>query len=130
MSIYPHTADIVVKDMARALAFYRLLGVNAPAEADGDQQVAIETEGHGMSLGFLTEALMAHTPLGWAEPVGGRISLAFKCGSPAEVDAVFARVTAAGHPSVTLPWDAPWGQRYASTRDPDGNRIDLFAALG
>ena len=27
------------------------------------------------------------------------------------------------------PWDAFWGQRYASVKDPDGNQIDLFAPL-
>ncbi len=27
------------------------------------------------------------------------------------------------------PWDAFWGQRYASVLDPDGNAVDLFAAL-
>ena len=26
------------------------------------------------------------------------------------------------------PFDAPWGQRYAMVRDPDGNGVDLFAA--
>lgn len=128
MAVQPHTADIVVKDMARALAFYRLLGLSIPADADGEGQVAVE-DGPGMALGFLTEAAMAGSRLGWVEPVGGRISLAFKCGSAAEVDAVFARVVAAGHAGAGAPWDAPWGQRYASVRDPDGNRVDLFAAL-
>jgi hypothetical protein len=27
------------------------------------------------------------------------------------------------------PWDSYWGQRYAFLRDPDGNRVDLFAPL-
>jgi uncharacterized glyoxalase superfamily protein PhnB len=27
------------------------------------------------------------------------------------------------------PWDAFWGQRYATVRDLDGNGVDLFAAL-
>jgi uncharacterized glyoxalase superfamily protein PhnB len=27
------------------------------------------------------------------------------------------------------PWDADWGQRYAQVKDPDGNSVDLFAAL-
>jgi uncharacterized glyoxalase superfamily protein PhnB len=27
------------------------------------------------------------------------------------------------------PWDAFWGQRYATVLDPDGNSVDLFAAL-
>jgi len=129
MAIYPHTADIVVKDMSRALAFYRLLGLDIPADVDIDGQVEANGGGRGMALGFLTEAMMAASPLGWTEPTGGRISLAFRCDDPPEVDRVFARVIASGHPVVTEPWDAFWGQRYASVRDPDGNRIDLFALL-
>jgi hypothetical protein len=27
------------------------------------------------------------------------------------------------------PYDAPWGQRYATVLDPDGNIVDLFAPL-
>jgi uncharacterized glyoxalase superfamily protein PhnB len=65
----------------------------------------------------------------WTPSKGHPISLAFECASPAEVDAVHAKVTAAGHPSKTAPWDAFWGQRYAQVLDPDGNVVDLFAAL-
>ncbi|MEC4019520.1 VOC family protein, partial [Streptomyces sp. H27-D2] len=36
---------------------------------------------------------------------------------------------AAGYTGHKQPWDAFWGQRYASVQDPDGNTVDLFAAL-
>ena len=49
--------------------------------------------------------------------------------SPAEVDALFEKVTAAGHDGTLKPYDAPWGQRYATVADPDGNWVDLFAPL-
>jgi uncharacterized glyoxalase superfamily protein PhnB len=61
------------------------------------------------------------------EPVGHRIELAFRCESRADVDAVYARLTAAGHRGHREPWDAFWGQRYAIVEDPDGNLISLFA---
>ena len=35
----------------------------------------------------------------------------------------------AGHVGHLDPWDAVWGQRYATLHDPDGNSVDLFAAL-
>jgi uncharacterized glyoxalase superfamily protein PhnB len=38
-------------------------------------------------------------------------------------------LTAAGHHGKTAPWDAFWGQRYATVLDPDGNQVDLFAPL-
>ncbi len=128
MPVQPYTADIVVKDMAVSLAFYRLLGVDIPVQADHGGPVNFEP-GHGMALGFFTEAMMAHSPLGWVAPVGQRVSIAFKCDSAAEVDAVYAAVEAAGHKGAMAPADSPWGQRYACLRDPDGNRVDLFAPL-
>jgi uncharacterized glyoxalase superfamily protein PhnB len=49
---------------------------------------------------------------------------------PGAVDATFAELVAAGHEGHLEPWDAFWGQRYAVVHDPDGNAVDLFAALG
>ena len=64
----------------------------------------------------------------WAPPSGGhRISLAFRCDSPGEVDRVFADLTGAGYEAANEPWDAFWGMRYAVVHDPDGNAVDLFA---
>ena len=42
---------------------------------------------------------------------------------------MFAELVAAGYDGHLEPWDAFWGQRYASVRDPDGNGVDLFAPL-
>jgi uncharacterized glyoxalase superfamily protein PhnB len=57
------------------------------------------------------------------------LALAFGVDSPAKVDALFEKVTAAGHPGPLKPYDAPWGMRYATVADPDGNWVDLFALL-
>lgn len=128
MAVIPHTIDIVVADMGRALAFYRTLGLAVPPDTDGEEQVQVMTPG-GATLGFLTEALMkGHNPH-WIEPVGQRVTFACRCDTAAEVDATYARVTAAGYEGRQAPWDAPWGQRYAMLSDPDGNRVDLFAAI-
>jgi uncharacterized glyoxalase superfamily protein PhnB len=68
--------------------------------------------------------------LGGTEPRPATHSaFALVCDSPAQVDAVTDKVKAAGHAVLTEPWDAFWGQRYATVADPDGTRIDLFAAL-
>lgn len=128
MAVVPHTIDIVVADMGKALAFYRTLGLAVPDDADGGEQVQVATPG-GATLGFLTEALMkGHNPY-WVDPVGQRVTFACRCDSAEEVDATYARVTAAGYEGRQAPWDAPWGQRYAMLGDPDGNRVDLFAAI-
>ena len=63
------------------------------------------------------------------DPTGNQLSLAFECGSPEEVDELYARVVGAGFDGEKEPWDAFWGQRYAQLADPDGVPVDLFAAL-
>jgi hypothetical protein len=39
-------------------------------------------------------------------------------------------LTPAPYASIHDPFDAFWGQRYATVRDPDGNAVDLFTARG
>jgi uncharacterized glyoxalase superfamily protein PhnB len=128
MAVIPHTIDIVVADMASALAFYRTLGLDAPIGQDDEQQVQVATPG-GATLGFVTEAMMRAVNPYWVQPVGQRVTFACRCDSPEEVDATYARVTAAGYEGRQEPWDAVWGQRYAMLGDSDGNRVDLFAAI-
>ena len=128
MAVVPHTIDIVVADMAAALKFYRVLGLAAPEGEDGEDQVQIATPG-GATLGFVTEKMMKEVNPYWQQPVGQRVTFACRCDTPEEVEATYARVTAAGYEGRQEPWDAFWGQRYAMLSDPDGNRVDLFAAI-
>jgi uncharacterized glyoxalase superfamily protein PhnB len=117
---------IVSKDLGASIRFYRLLGVKFP-EPEGDHVEAVLPSGLRLMLDDLE--LIKQLDREWTAPKGHRIGLAFECASPAEVDAVHARITAAGHRSKAAPWDAPWRQRYAQVVDPDGNVVDLFAAL-
>ena len=126
----PHLGaiGIVSKDIGASIRFYTLLGLAFPQpEGDGDHVEATLPGGLRMMLDSLE--LIKKLDPAWTEPRGHRMGLAFECGSPAEVDVVHARLTAAGHASKTAPWDAFWGQRYAQVIDPDGNVVDLFAAL-
>ena len=61
--------------------------------------------------------------------MGQRVTLAFKCDSPAEVDALYQQIVQQGYEGHREPWDAFWGQRYAVVADPDGTLVDLFAPL-
>ncbi len=120
---------IVVEDMARALAFYRQLGVNLPTEADTQPHVEVGLPG-GVRLAWDTiETIRSFDP-DYPAPAGNAgIGLAFRLERPAEVDATYEKLVAAGYDGHKAPWDAFWGQRYALVRDPDGNHIDLFAPL-
>ncbi len=120
---------LVVSDMAASLAFYRRLGLDVPAEADGLPHVEAALPG-GLRIGWDTEDTVRSFDPSWTRPTGdGSRDLAFLCDSPAEVDALYAELTAAGYPGHLKPWDAFWGQRYAVVLDPDGCAVSLFAPL-
>jgi catechol 2,3-dioxygenase-like lactoylglutathione lyase family enzyme len=120
---------LVVADMATSLAFYRRLGLDVPADADGQPHVDAELPG-GLKVAWDTTDTIRSFDESWTPPSGGhRVALAFDCGSPAEVDATHDALVADGSPSHLAPWDAFWGMRYAVVLDPDGNHVELFAAL-
>ena len=92
-------AGIVVGNMARSLAFYRLLGLDIPASDDGEPHVEVDLAG-GVRLAWDTVDVVRSFDPGWTPPVGGhRIALAFACESAAEVDETYAVLIAAKHHS-------------------------------
>ncbi len=122
---------VVVGDLNRAVAFYRLLGApfaedagtsehgHAEATLDGGVRLMLDTE----------ESIRSFEPDWRRAPGSPGASVAFHCQSPVEVDALYARALAGGGHAHKDPWDAFWGQRYAQLRDPDGNAVDLYAEL-
>jgi catechol 2,3-dioxygenase-like lactoylglutathione lyase family enzyme len=127
-AIHLNTVGVVVRDMPKALGFYRLLGLSVPTEQDDQPHVEF-TDDNGYSIGFVTEAMVRQTDPTWNDAAGHRINLQFKCDEPSEVDATHARLIDAGHASHQAPWDAFWGQRFARVIDPDGNVVNIFAEL-
>jgi catechol 2,3-dioxygenase-like lactoylglutathione lyase family enzyme len=119
---------MIVKDMAESLRFYRLLGLDIPVGVETEGHVEVFTPG-GLRVAWDTVEVIHSFDPEWEEPSGQRMGLAFKCESPAEVDALYREVVGSGYGGFKEPWDAFWGQRYAQVVDPDGNKVDLFAAL-
>jgi catechol 2,3-dioxygenase-like lactoylglutathione lyase family enzyme len=120
---------IVVADMAASLSFYRQLGLEIPPDSDGEPHVEA-TLPSGVRFAWDLREVITSFDTGWKPPVDGPgLTLDFACDSPADVDATFASLVASGAGAHHEPWDAFWGQRYATVTDPDGNHIDLFAAL-
>ena len=118
---------VVCADMAESVRFYRLLGLDIPEGAESEQHVDIEIGG-GVRL-MLDTVELVKSFSDWEPASGGhRMGLAFRCVDPADVDAVHRAMVAAGYRSVLDPFDAFWGQRYATVADPDGNPVDLYAA--
>ncbi|WP_028935865.1 VOC family protein [Pseudonocardia spinosispora] len=120
---------IVTADMAASLNFYRGLGVDIPAGADTEPHVEV-TLANGVRLAWDTDQTIRSFHPSWSPGAGGRLGLAFLLSDPGSVDSAYTDMVAAGATGELEPFDAFWGQRYAVLRDPDGNTVDLFAALG
>jgi len=118
---------ITVADMAATIRFYRALGLDVP-ETPGEGHVDAFLP-NGVRFMLDSEDVVRSFLPAWTREDGNQIAVAFECSSPAEVDEVHARVVAAGFESEKDPWDAFWGQRYSILVDPDGVRVNLYAAL-
>ena len=121
-----NAVGIVASDMARSIAFYRLLGLDVPETSEEGHVEAAQANGFRLMLDR-EETVRSFQP-DWTRAAGNQLGLAFECASPAEVDEVYARVTADGFHGEKEPWDAFWGQRYAQLADPDGVPVDLYAS--
>ena len=119
---------IVTADMRESVRFYREVGVDVadPESADDHHEATLP---NGLRLMWDTVELMRKLHPDWQDPRGHPIVLAFECDSADDVNATYARVVAAGFQGKIEPYDAFWGQRYATLLDPDGNAVDLFASL-
>ena len=117
---------VIATDLSRTVDFYRGLGGELTFEADGHLEFSYAS---GFRLMIDAVATIESFSTYEAATGGRNVGLAFRCGSPAEVDELYSAMTAAGHAGSVEPFDAPWGQRYATLHDPDQNPVDLFAAL-
>jgi catechol 2,3-dioxygenase-like lactoylglutathione lyase family enzyme len=120
-----NAVGVSATDLSRAIAFYELLGFRFPPLEP--ETVHIEAEG---AVALMIDDAAFLTELHGEPPRPGNIAaFAAQCASPADVDETVRRVASAGHTVVAQPYDAAWGQRYATVADPDGFRVDLYAPL-
>jgi catechol 2,3-dioxygenase-like lactoylglutathione lyase family enzyme len=126
--------NIVVRDMPRSVAFYRLLGVSiddvpaawaewAPHHVNGVTSNGVRVELDSVAFAKQWNPGLDETKLGSAA------ILFFHVASREDVDHVHARVLAAGHRSHKSPEDAFWGARYAIVEDPDGNSVGIISSI-
>ncbi len=88
MMALPDMVGYVVSDMRDTLAFYRLLGLEIPEGMDDEPYVEVITP-NGYRLSWNTEEMTRQLYPEWSGG-SGRITVAFKCASPAEVDSLYA----------------------------------------
>jgi catechol 2,3-dioxygenase-like lactoylglutathione lyase family enzyme len=132
-----HVITLAVKDLERALAFYReglglpSSGVTATEFAGDDTNPAgaiamFELHG-GLILAIYPRTELAkdaNVPYGPAK--SGEFSLGHMVASRAEVDALLARAEAAGATLTDQPHDRPWGIYSGYFRDPDGHLWEII----
>ena len=117
---------IVSKSIKESKRFYGILGVHFSEVGEGHWET-VTTRGVQMMLDSVD--LMKKINPKWKEPERGGIVLCFKQNSPEIVDKLYSQIIEAGFFSINPPWDAFWGQRYASVLDPDNNQVDIFSPL-
>ena len=118
---------IVSHDIKKSVTFYKILGLALEQKGGPDHFEA--TTPSGVRIMLDTVALVKQLNPKWEKPTGCGVVLCFKQKTPAQVDKLYENFMEGKFTSVKEPWDAFWGQRYASVSDPDGNQIDLFADL-
>jgi predicted lactoylglutathione lyase len=126
--------NIVVRDMARSVAFYRLLGVtidDVPAEwAEWAPHHVNGVTSNGVRVELDSVAFARQWNPGLDEAkLGSAVIPIFHVASREDVDRAHARVSAAGHRSHQAPDDAFWGARYAIVEDPDGHSVGIMSAI-
>jgi catechol 2,3-dioxygenase-like lactoylglutathione lyase family enzyme len=123
---------LIASDLGRTVTFYRALGCDLPdpASLNSAKDDHLECDLGGVRLMFDTEEVMrSFSEDTWSGPGAGRLTLAARCDSPADVDRLHDELAGLGSGTQVAPFDAPWGMRYATVRDPDGVRVDLYAPL-
>jgi catechol 2,3-dioxygenase-like lactoylglutathione lyase family enzyme len=125
MTIY--AVAVSATDLPRSRAFYELLGFRFPETGSDDPHLEAEDDS-GVRL-MIDEASFMTELYGEPPRPGTVAGFALVMPSPAAVDETVSRVRSAGHAVVHEPYDAPWGQRYATVADPDGYRVDVFCPL-
>ena len=116
---------VVSADLVRSVDFYRLVGIPLP-DPDSDH---VEVE-HANGVRFALDSVELMKSIGhWEKPTGNRMGMGINAGTSAGVDEAYQSIVDAGFKGKTEPFDAFWGQWYAQVLDPDGNPVDIYAAL-
>jgi uncharacterized glyoxalase superfamily protein PhnB len=121
-----HLVDVVARDYAASVEFYRRLGVDVQDQSSGDIGHA-ELDFGDMGMHIDNEHLAGIYNSSWRTGEQSRVVIGFQVDRRDDVDALYADLTAAGHPGVQPPFDAFWGARYAVVADPDGVHVGLMS---
>jgi predicted lactoylglutathione lyase len=112
---------LLIEDLPRSVAFYRLLGVAFPADVDARRDVVVDIGG-GHNL-VLTTTFERHDPDRRPPSGGARTFLEFFVDGDAAVDELYGTLVDAGHASRRAPFRTDFDAYMAMVDDPDGNTV-------
>jgi len=115
---------LMIADLPRSVAFYRRLGVAFPPDVEGRRDVVVDMGG-GHNIVWTTT--FARNDPDRATPTGSPVALEFFVDSNAEVDRLFAELTAEGHHGRRPPFLTDFGAYMCLVDDPDGNMVLVTA---
>jgi len=117
--------NLVVSDMERSVAFYRLLGVDV-----GDTLARWQPHHRSARAGVDLDFDSVRFARDWnTGSTGPGVVLGFKVPTRDGVDELCARMRDQGYGVQQEPFDAFWGARYAVVEDPDGNPVGLMSPI-
>ncbi|HET7042890.1 MAG TPA: VOC family protein [Gemmatimonadales bacterium] len=118
--------SLTVKDLAKSLAWYtEVLGFTVANQRERDGKLVASALQAGDVRILLNQDDGAK---GWTRVKGEGFSFTFT--TVQDIDAIAARVKAAGHPLDTEPADMPWGARVFRVLDPDGYKLSISRPIG
>jgi catechol 2,3-dioxygenase-like lactoylglutathione lyase family enzyme len=108
--------SLAVHDMARAVRFYRALGLTIRSGGEPSSFTSLHAGSNYLNL--------IAQPDDCRRSWWGRVIFYVS-----DVDAFYARAVAAGLKPDTAPSDAPWGERFFHLTDPDGHELSFARPL-
>ena len=118
---------LLVEDIQRAVDFYtKVLGFRLRRRAEG----FADFHSDGITLAaWELDHINRHCGVSNAKAPAGahKACIAVRLSAPAEIDAMYQRLSAQGVAFVSAPADYPWNARCAYFTDPDSNVWEIYA---
>jgi uncharacterized glyoxalase superfamily protein PhnB len=135
MALELYMVGLIVRDMGKALEFYRRLGLAMPEGSEEKTHVEVKM-GSGLTF-FLDSRPSRWDPSFVRKDDPGRMEasdnypsvLEFYLRERAAVDAKYAELTSFGYQGYRAPYETSFGMHFAMIKDPDGNTILLSGDL-
>lgn len=119
---------VTSSNFQKTVEFYSLLGYQFPDFKNEDQHLEPITPDTSARL-MIDKKELIQEILGEEPKPSNHSAFAIEYNSSQEVNGVVKKIKDKNFKVIKEPWDAFWGQRYAIVEDPDGYKIDLYAAL-